>query len=74
MSRNKIGGRLGFSAGGTYKLGFVNISLAGSAAWNLNTPGIRNPTFNDRGPASIRYDNTWSFGGFAMVTIPFGPR
>ena len=47
---------------------------SGSAAWNLNTPGIRNPTFNDHGPASIRYDNTWSFGGFAMVTIPFGPR
>jgi hypothetical protein len=71
-SRSRLGGYASFSVGGSYVWGWAKITLVGNGQYNWNSAGVLNPTAAQ--PAgtttSNRYDNTWNYGGFAMITFP----
>lgn len=70
---SRIGLRLNGALGATYDFGWAYITAMFTGQWQVNTPGVRNPTALDLGSARVDYENTWSFGGFVVLSFPIYP-
>jgi hypothetical protein len=76
-SKSRVGFRGGFSLGGALGMRFGILSVGGFFTYDTAVPGIANPTAakstflaGNLGPARIRFDDAFSYGGFLNLRIP----
>ncbi len=69
-SDKKINYRLKGSIGTNVLLPLGQLSLTGFGGWDSDIAGVRNPTPENRAPASIKYDDSFHYGWQVKFSIP----